>query len=136
MVNLKKPIYIVTLIVSTLFSIISFASNTKENGVSQPSETAQIHQETAAETHLENEVKTPQEERAEFIEHHLLDSHDFHLFSYGPKNDEHHVSFPLPIILWDKESGLHTFMSSRFHHESAVAESKGSYYKIAPRTHL
>ena len=23
------------------------------------------------------------EERAEFIQHHLLDSHDFHLFSYG-----------------------------------------------------
>ena len=41
-----------------------------------------------------------------------------------------HYGFPLPIILWDKESGLHVFSSSKFNHGHDVAESNGSYYKL------
>lgn len=68
-------------------------------------------------------------ERAEFIQHHLLDSHDFHLFSYGKASGhEKHVGFPLPVILWD--NGFQVFSSSKFHHGEAVAESNGNYYKI------
>lgn len=69
-----------------------------------------------------------QEERAEFIQHHLLDSHDFHLFSYGEKGNEKHVGFSLPVIIWDE--GLHIFSSSKFHHETSIAESNGKYFKI------
>jgi F-type H+-transporting ATPase subunit a len=52
-----------------------------------------------------------------YIEHHLKDAHDFHLFSYTTDSDERaHVGFPLPVILWTTE-GLKAFMSSEFHHD-------------------
>lgn len=67
-----------------------------------------------------------EEEIDEYINHHLRDSHDFTLFTLGGSGT--HVGFPLPVILWD--DGLHVFMSSKFHHGTAVAESKGNYYKV------
>lgn len=79
-------------------------------------------------TTVVSEEDKAKEERAEHIQHHLLDSHDFTLFSYGEHGHETHVGFPLPVILWD--GGLHVFMSSKFEHETAVAESNGNYYKV------
>ena len=68
-------------------------------------------------------------ERKEYIQHHLLDSYDFNLFSYKKDNGEKaHVGFPLPIILLD--NGLQIFSSSKFHHGETVAENNGNYYKI------
>jgi F-type H+-transporting ATPase subunit a len=71
------------------------------------------------------------DEIKEFINHHLLDSHDFGLFSY---EDDHgkeiHFGAPLPVILFDLESGLHVFSSSKFHHGKTVAENNGSYFKL------
>lgn len=67
------------------------------------------------------------EEIEEYIQHHLKDSHDFHLFSYFSDNgEEHHVGFPLPVMLWG-ENGFTTFMSSAFHHddEGKVIVEKG-----------
>ena len=65
----------------------------------------------------------------EYVQHHLLDSHDFGLYSSTDENGEvHHIGFPLPIILWD--GGLKVFSSSKFHHGEAVAEVDGNYYKI------
>ena len=58
------------------------------------------------------------EEIQEYIRHHLKDAHDFHLFTYISEGKEHHVSFPLPVIVWG-ENGLTTFMSSAFHHDDA-----------------
>ncbi len=49
-----------------------------------------------------------------YKEHHLADSHDFHLFSYG-KEERKHIGFSLPVIVWTTQ-GLKTFMSSAFHH--------------------
>lgn len=60
------------------------------------------------------------------ILHHLQDSYDFHIFS--DKTTNSHYGFPLPIILWD--NGLQVFMSSKFHHGEAVAQSNENYYKI------
>ncbi|MCB0467812.1 MAG: F0F1 ATP synthase subunit A, partial [Aequorivita sp.] len=74
--------------------------------------------------------KTKKEEIKEFINHHLMDSHDFNLF--GSTDEEtgetHHYGFPLPVIIWDE--GIHTFMSSKFHHGENVVESNGNYYKL------
>ncbi len=74
--------------------------------------------------------KTKKEEIKEFINHHLLDSHDFNFF--GSTNEEtgetHHYGFPLPVIIWD--GGLHSFMSSEFHHDNGVVASKGNHYKL------
>ena len=58
--------------------------------------------------------------------HHVLDAHDFVLFS--DEAEGKHYGFPLPIILWD--NGLHIFSSSKFNHGESVAESNGNYYRI------
>ena len=67
-----------------------------------------------------NPVNTP-EEINEYIQHHVKDSHDFHLFSYFSDGQEHHVGFPLPVILWG-QNGLTAFMSSKFHHDEEGKE--------------
>lgn len=56
--------------------------------------------------------------------HHIMDSHEFHLWGEGHSS----VSIPLPIILIT-DNGLDVFLSSKFDHETGVAEtSKGKYY--------
>ncbi|MCV6630461.1 MAG: F0F1 ATP synthase subunit A [Flavobacteriaceae bacterium] len=96
---------------------------------------AQHHgEEKAKETaHAEADPKKKEgglkEEIKAYINHHLLDAYDFHLFSYEDDHGkEHHIGFPLPVILWD--NGLQVFMSSKFHHGETVAESNGNYYKL------
>jgi F-type H+-transporting ATPase subunit a len=71
-------------------------------------------------------VNTPQEIN-DYIVHHVKDSHDFHLFSYFSNEEEHHVGFPLPVMLWGSE-GFSGFLSSAFHHddEGEVVVTKGS----------
>jgi F-type H+-transporting ATPase subunit a len=87
-------------------------------------------QETEPTESTELSLKEAQKlERKEYIQHHLLDSYDFNLFSYKKDNGEKaYVGFPLPIILWD--NGLQLFSSSKFHHGETVAENNGNYYKI------
>jgi F-type H+-transporting ATPase subunit a len=110
------------LVVATFFilsSVIGFASETPT------SHTEGSHENK---THEEKSL-TPDQERKEYIQHHLKDSHDFTLFSYGKESGhEKHVGFPLPVILW--EDGLHVFSSSKFEHETKVVESNGKYFKI------
>ncbi len=67
------------------------------------------------------------EEIKEFIGHHLLDSHDFTLYTIDEEKNEH-VGFPLPVILWD--NGLKIFSSSKFHHGASVANVDGNYYAL------
>lgn len=54
-----------------------------------------------------------------FIFDHIKDAHDWHLLTIN----HHHISIPLPVILYSRNSGFHLFMSSRFHH--GHAEYKG-----------
>ena len=88
------------------------------------------HDSHSSETHEESESSLRDNIKA-FIGHHLQDTHDFGLFSY---QDEHgkeiHVGAPLPVILFDSESGLNVFSSSKFHHGEDVAENSGSYFKL------
>ena len=49
-----------------------------------------------------------------FILNHVNDSYDWHILTYNG----HHVSVPLPIILYSQQSKFHVFMSSKFHHGS------------------
>lgn len=71
------------------------------------------------------------EEVDEYIQHHIKDAHDFHLFSYTADNGERkHVGFPLPVILWSS-NGFVTFMSSEFHHDDegeVIVERNGSRF--------
>lgn len=87
-----------------------------------------------------NPVNTDEEIDA-YIQHHLKDAHDFHLFSYFSDNgEEHHVGFPLPVMLWG-ENGFTAFMSSAFHHDddgkvivekgnSKFVKSHGKIYEL------
>lgn len=135
MVFSKKPLHF---IIATLTACLSFSgfANPTQDSVAVPAQNPhETHAAAAAHAgHGEakealSEADQAEAERKEFIKHHLLDSHDFHLFSYGKESGhEKHVGFPLPVILWD--NGLHVFMSSKFDHGHAVAESNGNYYMI------
>jgi F-type H+-transporting ATPase subunit a len=52
----------------------------------------------------------------DFMFDHIKDAHDWHIFSIGKT----HISIPLPVILYSKNSGLHLFMSGRFEHGHAT----------------
>jgi F-type H+-transporting ATPase subunit a len=52
----------------------------------------------------------------EVIFGHIMDAHEFHFLSYGPKEAPKHVTIPLPVILYSPQRGLSSFMSSKFHH--------------------
>ena len=49
----------------------------------------------------------------EYILEHVSDSHEWHILT---KKDGHHVSVPLPVILYSKHSGLHIFSSKKIAH--------------------
>jgi F-type H+-transporting ATPase subunit a len=87
----------------------------------------------SAQNHEGEEVKTGahdlKTEIKEYIDHHLLDSHDFNLYSYTTDAGEHkYVGFPLPVILWD--NGLKVFSSAKLKHGEGVAEVDGNYYTL------
>lgn len=80
-------------------------------------------------------------ENKNFIDHHLLDGHSFDIMvKKNPDGTESHIGFPLPVIFYDAANGLHTMMSSAFHHGKEfvdahgikynVIESKGEYYAL------
>jgi len=78
---------------------------------------AQPNGEHENDSHTESH---PEEEfnAGEFIFEHVLDAYEWHIASFKG----HHISIPLPVILYSKNPELHEgrkiifFMSSRFHH--------------------
>ncbi len=48
----------------------------------------------------------------ELIFGHIKDSYEWHITTFGHT----HISIPLPVILYSEHSGLHVFMSGKFHH--------------------
>ena len=71
----KSLLYIITILFVS-FSTLSFANSNDTLPVQ-----SDLHTVAAANHELQKEPVSPEEERKEFIDHHLLDSHDFHLFS-------------------------------------------------------
>jgi F-type H+-transporting ATPase subunit a len=67
--------------------------------------------------------KEDQLEPSKVIIEHVLDSHEFHFFTWG----DFHATIPLPVILYSKEKGFDMFMSSKFHH----GEHAYKGYKLA-----
>lgn len=110
---MKKNLGITSLLFALFVSVQSFAISDKEHA-----------------TDHGGEVNT-KEEVNEYIQHHLKDAHDFHLFSYTDSHGERkHIGFPLPVIVWSS-NGLQTFMSSAFHHDDAgnvIVEKGGSRF--------
>ena len=107
-----KTVKFLTIVAITLFTAVSFASESdKKHDV----------QNDGGRVNTKSEVEA-------YILHHIKDSHDFSLFSYTSDSGERkHVGFPLPVILWSSE-GLVTFMSSAFHHNDdghVIVEKNG-----------
>jgi len=107
-----KTVKFLTIVAITLFTAVSFASE---------SDKKQDVQNDGGRVNTKSEVEA-------YILHHIKDSHDFSLFSYTSDSGERkHVGFPLPVILWSSE-GLVTFMSSAFHHNDdghVIVEKNG-----------
>jgi len=123
MVISKKPLHFIVALLVSVLPLLTFANSSDSTVV----HTEAVHTEVEAQ-HSE-EPKDLKTEIKEFINHHLLDSYDFHLFSWEDDSKvEHHVGFPLPVILVD--NGVQFFMSSKFHHGESVAESNGNFYKL------
>ncbi|MES2004601.1 MAG: F0F1 ATP synthase subunit A [Bacteroidota bacterium] len=80
------------------------------------------HHEAAEEAHAAgHEASKEGFNAAEVIFGHILDNHEFHFTEYHDSEGKvHHVSLPLPIILYSKERGLTAFMSSKFEHGEAA----------------
>lgn len=55
---------------------------------------------------------------AKIIVDHVSDGHEYHFATIG----HHHVTLPLPVILYSPEKGVSAFMSSAFHHGEDVHE--------------
>ncbi len=78
-----------------------------------------IAKENPTEKNLEHSEKHKSEQEKEkfnpgdFIFNHIKDSYGWHLFSYKG----HHVSIPLPIILYSNTKGFVVFWSSKLGHE-------------------
>jgi len=82
-----------------------------------PQELSQNHSQEANQ-HAEEEghaAESHDEEfnATEYILDHVSDAHEWHILT---KKDGHHVSVPLPIILYSKHSGFHIFLSSKLAH--------------------
>ena len=125
MVISKKPLHFIVAALVAFLPLVTVANPTIDS-------TAVEHTSVTTETkteHHEGESKDLKTEIKEFINHHLQDSYDFHLFSYKDDAEvENHIGFPLPVILWD--NGLQLFSSSKFHHGESAAESNGNYYRL------
>lgn len=80
------------------------------------------HSETPGQVHeVKHREKKGGFDAAEVIFGHILDNHEFHFTEYkDSEGKEHHISLPLPIILYSKEKGLTLFSSSRFEHGHAA----------------
>lgn len=80
-------------------------------------------QQAKHETDFEKEKKAAEKEGFELgklIIAHITDSYEYHIFEIG----NHHITVPLPVILYDRGHWI-TFWSSEFHHHHG--EYKGYY---------
>ena len=98
-----------------LIGLIFLVPGTQLLGQDEHHDTEVAHQETAENLGSEDGHHEGAEEfnATEYILDHVSDSHEWHLLT---KKDGHHVSVPLPVILYSKHSGFHVFMSSKIAH--------------------
>lgn len=124
MVISKKPLRFLAALAIALLPFATIANPTADT-VKVAAETVQ-HATEAEHKGGHEEPKGIKAEIDAYKKHHVLDAHDFTLFSDNETG--YHFGFPLPVILWD--NGIQFFSSSKFEHGEKVAESNGNYYAI------
>lgn len=77
--------------------------------------------QTAGEKNEQSEGESEEVNVKEVVFGHLGDSYEWHITSWG----HHHLTVPLPVILYSQLSGWHCFLSSR------IVEGGGSYEGIS-----
>ena len=125
MVFSNKPLQFIIATLIVCLPLFGFGNTTTDTTHVASETTANAAPEKAA----QGEHTAPADLKSKinaYINHHVLDAHDFSLFA--DEEAGKHYGFPLPIILWD--NGVHFFSSSKFDHGDAVAESNGNYYKL------
>ena len=124
MVFSNKPLHFVIAIFVACLPLIGFSNPTNDSIPTTTSQenTEESHSKSAHAAHAEH-ADLKSKIRA-FINHHVLDAHDFSIFA--DEETGAHYGFPLPIILWD--NGVQIFSSAKFEHGHAVAESNGNHY--------
>jgi len=79
------------------------------------------------ESNYHNEAQQHEEFKpGKFIFDHISDSHEWHILTWKG----HHVSVPLPVILYSKKTGLSVFLSSKLvhgHHYKNFQYGEGEY---------
>ncbi|MFV8331801.1 F0F1 ATP synthase subunit A [Flavobacterium sp. GSP14] len=120
MVISNKPLRFIVAALVACLPLVSFANPETDTAKVKTEVTLEAAEGAHAEpTDVKSKIK-------EFINHHLLDAHDFTV-SANEETGEHY-GFSLPIILWD--NGLQVFLSSKFHHGEEVAEHNGNFYVL------
>jgi F-type H+-transporting ATPase subunit a len=120
MVISNKPLRFIIATLVACLPLTGFANPTEDTVKAK----TEVAHEATAEAHAEpTDVKS---KIKAFVKHHVLDSHDFTLYSDDVEGT--HFGFSLPVILLD--NGLQAFSSSKFEHGEAVAESNGNFYKL------
>lgn len=115
------------LLLAGFLSIFSH-SFAQDHAVATTSTTTVAKTETAAPL---DEREITKQENKDFISHHLLDAHSFDIMvEKKADGTEHHIGFPLPVIFYDKANGLHSFMSSEFHHGQEMKDAHGKKYNV------
>ncbi len=117
--------------------VIGFLSTFSTSFAQHDAHAVATHETTVAEAPahgteavLSEDEKTKIENK-EFIDHHLLDGHSFDIMvEKKADGTEKHWGFPLPVIFYDKANGLHTFMSSDFHHGTELTDPHGKKYQV------
>ncbi len=78
-------------------------------------------------SNTEKQVEQETFDPTEVIEHHIANSHVWHVLSYGEGEHKTDIEIPLPVILIN-QGKFHFFSFSRFDHDSNLAEDKGDYF--------
>jgi len=116
---------ILRFIIVTIVAFVSYVSSASVVQDSIPSQEPKNEKNSISHVNPEGNKDVKSEIKG-YINHHLLDSHNF-IFSSNVETGEHY-GFSLPIILWD--NGLQVFSSSKFEHGNKVAENNRDYYVL------
>jgi len=100
-----------------LIGLTLLVPGTQLNGQDEHHQSSDAHHETTQSIHEKEaghgEAAEEEFNATEYILEHISDSHDWHILT---TKDGHHVSVPLPVILYSKHSGLHVFFSKKIAH--------------------
>ena len=122
----KQPLRFILTAVLVCLPLFSFANIVSDSTLVQTDAAHTSETQSVPNGNHKEQPKDLKSEIKSYINHHLLDSHDFTFTSNKETGD--HYGFSLPIILWD--NGLQVFSSSKFHHGEKTAEHNGNFYVL------